>query len=81
MTSIVTLWLAYEIGAIAGRARRYRVKGPEDRRRIAAALRTSPVFQQLAAQGLSRDEIIERLDLHRLRGKEFERVLGVPWPL
>ena len=78
---ILGAYLAYIAGNIHGKASRNLVRGKEAKRKVAEALRKSPLIQEMTEQGLSKDEIMEKLNLRTLRGNEFERVTGIPWPL
>jgi isoaspartyl peptidase/L-asparaginase-like protein (Ntn-hydrolase superfamily) len=68
---------------LANRASKLKVRGtPEEIKKLAAALRASRRFQEeLKKSGATTDSVIEKLGLKHARGKEFERITGVPWPL
>jgi hypothetical protein len=43
---------------------------------------SSPLFrEELSRPGATPAGVIEKLGLSRMTAAEFERVLGVPWPL
>ncbi len=49
---------------------------------IANALSASRRFQEeLSKPGASVDSVVEKLRVKNMSASEFERVLGVPWPL
>lgn len=77
------LFLAGLSAWIVGRASRLRIRGTKrEIKAIAGALRSSKRFQdELKRPGATVGSVMEKLKVKNLRGKEFERVLGVPWPL
>lgn len=49
---------------------------------LAKALMSSPLFrEELSRPGATAAGVIEKLGIGRMTPAEFERVLGVPWPL
>lgn len=78
---ILGAYLTYKASEIHGRASRNLVRGEKAKQKIAAALRKSPIIQQMTEQGFSNKEIMDQLGLRTARGKDFEQVTGIPWPL
>lgn len=77
------LFLAGLAAWIVGRASKLRVRGTKKEiTAIAGALRSSRRFQdELKKPGASVQSVMQKLNIKRLKGRAFERVLGVPWPL
>lgn len=78
---ILGAYLAYTASKIHWGAKRNLIRGESDKKKIAEALGESQIIQDLTEQGFSAEEIMEALSLRTARGKEFELVTGVPWPL
>jgi len=68
---------------MVGKASNLRVRGTQQEvTAIANALRSSRRFQdELKKPGATVKSVMNLLNLSRLKGREFERVLGIPWPL
>lgn len=83
MTTIGKLFFTGLAGWILGRSSKLKIKGnPQEIEAIANALKASKVFQdELRMNGGNIDAVMDKLRIKHLRGREFERVLGVPFPL
>lgn len=83
LTTTGKLFLAGLAAWIVGRASKLRVRGTKNEiTAIAGALRSSRRFQdELKKSGATVQSVMQRLNIKSLKGKAFERVLGVPWPL
>ena len=68
---------------IVGKATKTKVRGtPEEIRAVAMALASSRRFQEeLENDGATVKSVMAKLDVKNMSAKEFERILGVPWPL
>jgi len=77
------LFFAGAAAWIANRASNLKIRGtPEEIKKLVAALGASRRFQEeLKKPGATADSVVEKLGLKYARGKEFERITGVPWPL
>ena len=76
--------LLVTLGAwIVGKVVSTKIRGSKtDVETIGNALMASRRFQdELNHPGASVDSVIRKLDLKHMSTSEFERVLGVPWPL
>jgi hypothetical protein len=72
------------LGAWAvGKLTNTKIRGTEDEvRAIANALLASRRFQEeLSRDGATVDSVIQKLGVKHMSSNEFQRVLGVPWPL
>jgi hypothetical protein len=78
---ILGAYLTYVGSRAYWRAKRNLVRGESAKRKVAEALRKSPIVQKMVEQGFSKEEIFERLNLRTARGKDFEKATGIPWPL
>lgn len=83
LTTTGKLFLAGLSAWIVGRASRLRVRGTKNEIvAIADALRSSRRFQEeLKKPGATVQSVMQLLNIKNLKGKAFEQVLGVPWPL
>ena len=77
------LFLAGLSAWIVGRAAKLRIRGTEEEvKAIAGALLSSRKFQdELSKPGASVKDVINSLNIKNLKGREFEKALGIPWPL
>jgi len=68
---------------IVGKACNLKIRGTnEEVQAVQNALMSSRRFQdELNRPGASVDSVMEHLGLKHASAKEFERILGVPWPL
>jgi hypothetical protein len=68
---------------LVGRATHVKVRGsPEEIRAVANAMTASKRFQdEIARPGASVESVMQKLGLKQASAKEFERTLGVPWPI
>jgi hypothetical protein len=72
------------VGAwLVGRATNTLLRGtPDEIQAVANAMVTSKRFQdELKRPGATVQSVMDRLNLKHATAKEFERALGVPWPL
>ena len=53
----------------------------EIRRRLAAALRSSPEYMKMMKSGAAPQEIIDHFQLTHTNPERFEKTTGVKWPL
>jgi len=77
------LFMAATAAWVLGRASQLRIKGTrQEIDALANALKASRRFnQELNKSGATVDSVMNKLGLKHARGKEFERITGVPWPL
>ena len=55
---------------------------PQEIEAVANALAASRKFQdELSRPGATVDSVVQKLGIKHMSASEFERVLGVPWPL
>lgn len=68
---------------LLGRAVNTKIKGTQEQiQAVANALSASRKFQdELNRPGATVDSVIQKLGVKHMSATEFERVLGVPWPL
>jgi len=68
---------------IVGKACNLKIRGTnEEVQAVQNALMSSRRFQdELNRPGASVDSVMEHLGLKHASAREFERILGVPWPL
>lgn len=72
------------VGAwLVGKATNMKVRGTEaEIRAVANAMMASRRFQdELRNPGATVESVIQKLGLKHASAREFERILGVPWPL
>jgi len=83
LSTIGKLFLAGSAAWILGRASHLRIKGtPAEIDALANALKASKVFRdELKKPGATVDSVMDKLGLKHARGKEFERITKIPWPL
>jgi hypothetical protein len=77
------LFLAGLAAWIVGRSSKLKIRGTKSEiRAVAEALRSSRRFQEeLKKPGASVKSVMAKLNVKNIKGKQFQRVLGVPWPL
>lgn len=68
---------------LLGRAVNTKLKGSQEQiQAVANALSASKKFQdELNRPGATVDSVVQNLGVKHMSASEFERVLGVPWPL
>jgi hypothetical protein len=68
---------------LVGKAVNTKLRGTrEEIEAVEAALMSSRRFQdELNRPGASVDSVVQKLGIKHMSAREFERVLGVPWPL
>jgi hypothetical protein len=72
------------VGAwLLGKLTNLKVRGtPEEVNAVANAMMSSRRFQdELQRPGASVESVVQKLGLKHASAREFERILGVPWPL
>lgn len=53
----------------------------EIKRRLAAALRSSPTYMKMVKSGATQKEVIDHFQLMHTNPERFEKMTGVKWPL
>lgn len=68
---------------IVGKATNMKIRGtPDEVKAVANAMMASRRFQEeLNRSGATVESVMNKLGLKHASAREFERVLGVPWPL
>ena len=68
---------------LVGKAVNLKIRGtPEEIQAVTNAMMASRRFQEeLERQGATVESVMQRLGLKHASAREFERILGVPWPL
>jgi len=68
---------------LVGRAINLKIRGtPAEVQAVSSALMASRRFQQeLNRSGATVETVMQKLNLKHASAREFERILGVPWPL
>jgi len=68
---------------LIGRAVNMKIRGtPHEVQAVANAMMASRRFQEeLNRPGATVESVMQKLDLKHASAREFERILGVPWPL
>jgi nitrate reductase beta subunit len=68
---------------LVGKAVNLKIRGtPEEVEAVANAMLASRKFQEeLNRQGATVESVMQKLGLKHASAREFERILGVPWPL
>lgn len=72
------------VGAwLVGKATNLKVRGTEaEVRAVANAMMASRRFQEeLSRPGATVESVMQKLGLKHATAQEFERILGIPWPL
>ena len=69
--------------AVIGKMVKTKIKGTDEQiRAVSAAVTSSRRFQdELRRPGATVNSVMEKLGVKNMSAAEFERVLGVPWPL
>jgi len=77
------LFMAATAAWVLGKASKLKIKGTKQEiDALSSSLRASRRFrQELQKPGATVDSVMDKLGLKHARGKEFERITGVPWPL
>ena len=68
---------------LVGKATNMKIRGTEEEvRAVSNAMMASRRFQdELRRPGATVESVMDRLGLKHASAREFERILGVPWPL
>lgn len=68
---------------LVGKAVNMKIRGsPQEVQAVASALMASRRFQdELNRPGATVESVMQKLNLKHASAREFERILGVPWPL
>jgi|SRR5579871_2488168 len=68
---------------LVGKAVNMKIRGtPDEVQAVANAMMASRRFQdELNHPGASVESVMQKLNLKHASAREFERILGVPWPL
>lgn len=72
------------VGAwLVGKAVNLKIRGtPEEVQAVTNAMMASRTFQEeLSRSGATVESVMQKLGLKHASAREFERILGVPWPL
>lgn len=72
------------VGAwVVGKPTNLKLRGtPEEVKAVTDAMKASRLFQEeLNRQGATVESVMVKLGLKHAAAREFERILGVPWPL
>ena len=81
------LWVGGAVGRLAawlvGKATNIKIRGSsEEVSAVANAMLASKRFQEeLSKPGASIESVMSKLNLKHASAKQFETILGVPWPL
>ena len=77
------LFMAAAAAWVLGKGSQLRIKGTKrEIEALSNALKASRRFNdELNKPGATVDSVMNKLGLKTARGKEFERITGVPWPL
>lgn len=83
ISTVGKIFLAGVAASILGKMSNIRVRGtPDEIEALKDALSASRAFQdELHRPGATVQSIMDRLHLKNISAEEFERRLGVPWPL
>lgn len=83
ISTVGKLFLAGLAGYVLGRRTNLRVKGTaEELEAVKNALLASRRFrEEMMKPGATVDGVIEKLQLKKATAADFERILGIPWPL
>lgn len=83
ISTVGKVFLAGVAAWLVGRASNIKVRGtPEEVKALKNALMSSKKFQQeLNKPGATVQSIMDKLQLKNISAQEFERKLGIPWPL
>lgn len=68
---------------LVGRVINMKIRGtPDEVQAVASALMASRRFQdELNRPGATVESVMQKLNMKHVSAREFERILGVPWPL
>ena len=68
---------------LVGKAVNTKIRGSREQiEAVAAALSSSKKFQEeLDKPGASVESVVQKLGIKHMSASQFERVLGIPWPL
>jgi hypothetical protein len=68
---------------LIGKATNLKLRGtPEEMNAVANAMLSSRRFQEeLNSPGATVESVMQKLGLKHASAREFERILGIPWPL
>ena len=82
VSTIGKIMLAGIAAWMVGKASRLKVRGTQQEvSAIANALRSSRRFQdEIRKPGATAQSVIQKLNLAKAYGRDFQRILGVPWP-
>lgn len=83
ISTVGKIFLAGVAAWLVGRASKLKVRGtPDEVDALKNALMASKKFQdELNRPGASVQSVMDKLQLKNITAQEFERTLGVPWPL
>ncbi len=83
VSAVGKLFLAALAGYVLGKKTGYKVRGtPQEVAAVKSALMSSKAFRrELEKPGASVESVINKLNLKRASAREFEKKLGIPWPL
>lgn len=83
ISTVGKLFLASVAASILGKATSIKVRGtPDEIEVLKRTLLSSKAFQnELHRPGATVQSIMDKLHLAHIDADEFERILGVPWPL
>lgn len=83
MSTVGKLFLTGMAAWIVGRASKMKIRGSrQEVGAIERALRSSRRFQdEIKKPGASVQNVMDKLRLKNASASEFQRILGVPWPL
>lgn len=83
ITTIGKIFLAALAGYVIGKKTGYKIRGTsEEIEAVKNALMSSRRFrEELEKPGATVESVIDKLKLKQASAREFERILGVPWPL
>lgn len=83
MTTFGKLFFTGLAAWILHKSSKLKIKGsPQEIEAIANAIQSSRAFQdEIRKPGATVDSVMQKLKLKHARGAEFERILGVPFPL
>lgn len=83
MNLIGKIFFASVAAWLLGKMVNVKVKGtPEEVDAVARAMLNSKRFQdELNRPGATVDSVLHKLNLKNASAREFERILGIPWPL
>lgn len=82
-TLAMKLFLASAVAWVTGRSTHLKIKGtPEEVDVITAALHaTKDLFDALALEDITIEEVVQKLNIKNARASDFEALTGTRWPL